>query len=115
HVRRGGTRARVPQARRLQVAREQRADAGGPRARHARRDEHSQADCRRQVTPQGCKRRRSTTLSTTLRSARKASPTRSSSSAATAATAARFASSWFVSKSSLVYTADVTPRLIARS
>ena len=41
----------------------------------------------------GWKRRRSTILSTTFRSARKAMPTRSSSSSGTAATAARFASS----------------------
>ncbi len=51
---------------------------------------------------QGWKRSPSTTLSTTLRSARKAIPTRSSSSSGTAATAARFASSWPVSNRSAV-------------
>ena len=51
---------------------------------------------------QGWKRSPSTTLSTVLRSARKAMPTRSRSSSTTAATAARFASSWPVSKSSAV-------------
>ena len=50
----------------------------------------------------GWKRRRSTILSTSLRSARNAMPTRSRSSALTAATAARLASSWPVAKSSFV-------------
>ena len=51
---------------------------------------------------QAWKRSPSTTLSTVLRSARKAMPTRSSSSDDTPATAARFASSWPVSKRSAV-------------
>ena len=51
---------------------------------------------------QAWKRSPSTTLSTALRSARNAIPTRSSSSAGTPATAARFASSWPVSKRSAV-------------
>ncbi len=51
---------------------------------------------------QAWKRSPSTTLSTVLRSARNAMPTRSSSSDGTPATAARFASSWPVSKRSAV-------------
>ena len=53
-------------------------------------------------SPQEWNRRRSTILSTVFRWARNAIPTRSRSSALTAATAARFASSWPVSKSSCV-------------
>ncbi len=70
-------------------------------ARRALRKEARQ-DGPDRTGPYGWKRRRSTILSTVLRSARNASPTRSSSSAGTAATAARFASSCPVAKRSCV-------------
>ena len=97
--RRGGARAR-PEA-----------HASGSASTSKRRSSGSSrpaSDIGRELTrpllkpDQGWKRSPSTTLSTTLRSARKAMPTRSSSSSRTAATAARFAASWPVSKRSAV-------------
>ena len=63
---------------------------------------HAREGTRTGLRRQAWKRSPSTTLSTALRSARNAIPTRSSSSDDTPATAARFASSWPVSKRSAV-------------
>src|SRR6185436_15886379 len=63
---------------------------------------HARESTRTVLGRQAWKRSPSTTLSTVLRSARNAIPTRSSSSPGTSATAARFASSCPVSKRSEV-------------
>ena len=91
--------ARAPPAAAFAGARPPRTGARAARGTRVRPRPRGYATGRRR---QAWKRSPSTTLSTVLRSARNAMPTRSSSSDDTPATAARFASSWPVSKRSAV-------------